>query len=261
MARVIAIANHKGGSGKTTTAINLSAGLQRHGYSVLVVDLDSQANTSDSLRAAPDAATTYDMLTRMAAPEPCHYIQASEGEPALDLIPGCADLDALPGTLIHEGDAFRLARLLEEYSDYDFIVIDTPPALSILTLSPLIAADDLILPMEPAYMETAGLAKMARTVATVAASRTKPLRSTVLLVKYDGRKGLHRLTSDSIKAGGASVFDTKIRQCLALAEAPGFKLDIFRYNPTCNGAKDYEALTLEYLRQLEIPRKAGHRTR
>lgn len=259
MARILAIANHKGGSGKTTTAVNLAAGLQRHGYSVLLVDLDSQANASDTIGAPRDAVTTFEMLATMTAPEPCHYI----GRPgnSFDLLPGSAKLDELPTSLTSQGDAFRLSRLLGEYSDYDFIVIDTPPALSVLTLGALIAADDLIVPLEPNALELRGVAKMAGTVASLAPARSKPLRSSVLLVKYDGRKSLHRLTAASIRKGGASVLETKIRQCVALAESPSVGLDIFQHAPGSNGAKDYEALTLEYLQQLGFSSRAGHRTR
>lgn len=259
MARIIAIANHKGGSGKTTTAVNLAAGLQLHGHSVLLVDLDSQANASDTLGATRDTVTTYEMLATMTAPEPCHYI-GSPGN-SFDLLPGSAKLDELPTTLTSQGDALRLRRLLGEYDDYDFIVLDTPPAVSVLTLSALIAADDLIVPLEPNALEVRGVAKMAGTVASLAPARSKPLRASVLLVKYDGRKSLHRLTAASIRKGGASLLETKIRQCVALAEAPSLACDIFRYAPSSNGAKDYEALTLEYLQQLGISSKAGHRTR
>lgn len=248
MARTIAISNHKGGSGKTTTAVCLSAALAARGYSVLLVDIDAQANASDSLGAPHGSVGTYEALSRMEAPEPVHVLAPVGKAGALDLLPGSEALDSLPTTLTAQGDALRLSAILKAYADdYDFIVMDTPPALSVLTLGALLAADDLVIPMEPNALEVRGLSKMAGTVQGIAPSRARALRSYVLLVKYDNRKGLHRMVANAIATSGATLLQTKVRQCVALAEAPGAAKDIFRYAPGSNGAKDYAALAGEYL--------------
>ncbi len=246
MARIIAISNHKGGTAKTTTAVNLSFALARRGHKVLLMDMDPQASATQTLRvkAAP-GRTSAAMLkeSRAVVPQSLASIPA-----AIDLIPSSADLVAVEPLLNGPGDAFRLSKIMATFRGlYDFVVIDTAPAMGAVTLNALVCADDVIIPLEPEYLALHGLSQMFDTIDEVNAARREPLKPCALACRCDLRKSLHRMTLDTMRANGVKVFTTVIRSSIALAEAPAAGMDIFRYAPKSNGAKDYEALTEEYL--------------
>ena len=248
MALITAIANNKGGCGKTTTAANLGAALQRLGYGVLLVDLDGQTNLTASYGVAPTKEqTTFAALNSGAPIAPTGILPKGKGSGALDLLPASRDLAALDLALAGAPDRLeRIARLLDAYRPaYDVILIDTPPAIGALTIGALYAADSVIITIQPQFLAVSGLVALSHAVTTIEENRGRALPFSVLLTQYDRRKSLHRLTEEQVAAAFAT-FATKIRDNVALGEAPAAGVDIFRYAPRSNGAADYAALAVEY---------------
>ena len=263
MARIITITNNKGGTGKTATAVNLAAALRLHGLDVLIIDYDGQANTSDTLRAPAVGGTIYDAMRDPATPyiEPARILapDRATGAGVLDVVPSCSDLSAVEVELSNQPDRVtRFAAVVGKYRDkYDVVIIDTPPTLGLLSISALYAADELIIPTQPQYLAIRGLVALSDVIATVSANRETlpfqggPLPSRVLFTQYDKRKGLHRLAVEQVRAV-LPAFITMIRDNVALGEAPAVGVDIFRYAPKSNGAKDYDALAAEYLKGAKL---------
>ena len=248
MPRIITVANNKGGVGKTTTAVSIGAALRNRGYDVLIIDYDGQANATATLRVPTSGGTTYvGMKTPATAKVPPVRVLAPEGSAGvLDVVPSCADVSTLENGLTGQPDRLtRFATFVGRYrDDYDVIIVDTPPALGLLSMSAICAADDLIIAVQPHYLAAKGLLDLNNAITAVRAER---LNQYVLFTQYDRRKGLHRLTVEQAEGAGFHVFATKIRDNVALAEAPAAGLDIFRYAPRSNGAADYDAVTDEYL--------------
>lgn len=252
MARIIALANNKGGVGKTTTAVSLGAALRNRGYDVLIIDLDGQANATDALNVPTEGGTTYDTMKRPTTPyvQPARVLAPQGGAGVLDVLPSTSDLSALDTELSNQSDRVtRFTSVVGKYRDkYDVIVVDTPPTLGLLTISALYAADELIVTVQPQYLAVKGLVQMNDAVNTIAGNRGVALDVRVLFTQYDRRKGLHRATVEQVTgAAGYDPFETKIRENVALGEAPAVGLDIFRYAPRSYGAQDYNALADEYL--------------
>lgn len=253
MARIIAIANNKGGCGKTATAANVGAALRLRGCDVLIVDADGQANLTACLGVAPvpPGRTTFDALKTAKTPliEPVRVLDADTDTRAgvLDVLPAVADLSAVEAGLVNEADRLtRFAAFLEQYrTRYDAIIIDTPPAVGLLTLSALRAADAVIITVQPQYLAVQGLISLTGIIERLNAGGAFIVDTRVLFTQYDKRKGLHRLTVEQVEAAGFAVFRTKIRDNVALGEAPAVGVDIFRYAPRSNGAADYNALADE----------------
>lgn len=252
MARVITIASNKGGTGKTTTAVNFASSLRARGYDVLIIDYDGQANVTDTLRVDATGGTIYDAMKEQATPfvEPVRVMTPGEGSGVLDVLPSCADLSALDVELATDADRLtRFADVVGKYRHrYDAVIIDTAPELGLLTLSALYAADEIITTVQPQYLAVKGLLKINETVAALCGTRPGSVPGiAVLFTQYDRRKSLHRLTVEQVEAAGFLVFNTRIRDNVALGEAPAAGTDIYRYNPNSNGAADYTAFTVEYL--------------
>lgn len=252
MARVITITNHKGGTGKTATAVNLAAALRLRGFDVLVIDYDGQANATDALRVSTEGGTVYNAVkeqTTLFIPA-ARVLEPEGGAGVLDVLPACADLSACEVELSNQDDRVtRFGTVVDKYRPkYDFILIDTPPTLGLMTISALYAADELIIPTQPEYLAVRGLLALNDVVTTVNNFRKGgPLHPRVLFTQYDKRKSLHRLTVEQVGASGFDTFATTIRDNVALGEAPAAGVDIFRYNPRCIGAQDYGTLADEYL--------------
>lgn len=255
MARIIAITNNKGGCGKTTTAVNMGAALRLRGYDVLLIDYDGQANLTTTLGVeARQGATVYDAVKRpnTAYIQPARVLSPNtSGGGVLDVLPACEDLAAVDVEQAQEPDRVtRLTAVVNRYADkYDVILIDTPPALGLQTISALYAADETIITVQPQYLAVGGLVRLNGSISTINANRPdrKPIRARVLFTQYDRRKGLHRATVEQVTGAGFLRFNTVIRDNVALGEAPAAALDIFRYAPNSYGAKDYDTLTAEYL--------------
>lgn len=253
MARVITITNHKGGTGKTATAVNLAAALRLRGFDVLIIDYDGQANATDALRVSTEGGTVYDAIKKPITffIPAARVLNPESSAGVLDVLPACADLSACEVELSNQSDrVVRFSTVVEKYRQkYDFVLIDTPPTLGLMTVSALYAADELIVPTQPEYLAVRGLLALNDVVNTVNQFRKGfPLYPRVVFTQYDKRKSLHRSTVEQVAAAsGFRTFTTTIRDNVALGEAPASGVDIFRYNPRCIGAQDYSALADEYL--------------
>lgn len=251
MGKIIAIANNKGGVGKTTTAVNVAAALRLKGYDVLLIDSDGQCNLTETLRVAADGGTLYEAMGNTAPKiEPVRLLSPGNGAGVLDVLPASPDLSAMDLELSKAPDRLtRFARVADTYRDgYDVILIDTPPTLGLLSVSALYAADTAIITLQPHYLAVRGLVALSNTIKTIEKNRGRALPFTILITQTDGRKSLHRLVIEQVKASGHHVAATMIRENIALAEAPATGTDIFRYKPNSNGAKDYATFCGEYLR-------------
>lgn len=251
MGRIIAVTNHKGGTGKSTTAVNLSSALRKRGYDVLIIDADSQANATETFTFPDGDGQTLsdalrDRITMFVKPRRIYDTDAGCG--VLDIVPSTMELAVISNALDQAHDTLRLRDVANKYRPwYDFIVIDTPPAPCAISLGAIAAADELIVPTTPQYLDVHGLTHLSRSVEAVNQHRQTPPVTRVLLTRYDSRRIMHRETAASIRETGVFVFDTVIRENVSLAESPYIHRDIFAYSPKSNGAKDYNALCDEYL--------------
>jgi chromosome partitioning protein len=246
MAIIITISNHKGGVGKTTSTINIGAGLGKLGKKVLLVDLDPQANLTTSAGIRQPKETIYDYLIRRAGTiEPISIIGK------MDLLASTLDLSAAEIELSNEpGREYILKELITSLQPmYDYILIDSPPALGLLTINALTASNKVYIPLQSEYLATEGLTKLMDVIKKIQSRLNKDLVvGGVFLTQYDKRKTLHRDVLASMKTYfGTLVFDTLIRDNVALAEAPTKGLDIFRYQPSSYGSEDYLALCGEII--------------
>lgn len=249
---VICVSNHKGGVGKTTSAINIGAGLVKLGKRVLLVDLDPQANLSQSLGLTEGVWPEPTIYGALRGRYPLQPVPAPNVE-GLDLIPSTLDLSGAEVELSNEtGREYILRDLLKPLrSKYDFIIIDSPPSLGLLTVNALTASDEVYFPLQSQYLATQGLAKLMEVVDKIRQRLNKRLKvGGVFITQYDSRKVLSRDVEETIRSHfKAVVFQTKVRDNVALAEAPVKGLDIFSYQPKSHGAEDYMSLTKEILKR------------
>lgn len=249
MGKIISLLNHKGGVGKTTSAINLGAGLVETGKKVLLIDLDPQANLTLSLGVARQPNTIYEAVRGESD------LEWQEVKPNLSVVPSTLDLSGAEMELINEaGREFILKELMEPIKDdFDFIVIDCPPSLGLLTLNALTSSDLVLIPLQTEFLAMQGLAKIKQIIQKVKLRLNKELKiGGVIPTMYDQRKVLNRDVVETItKYFGSLVFDTRIRDTVALAEAPSQRMDIFSYSPDSAGAADYLALAKEFLDRVE----------
>ena len=250
---VIAIANQKGGVGKTTTAINLSAALARTKKKVLLVDLDPQGNTSLSFldQKAIDESV-YELLTEPSANYD-NVIKSSEVL-GLDILPARISLAKFESKVIGEFDApFRLKDRLDGLTKrYDYIIIDTPPTLGLITVNALVASDYLIIPIQPSYFALEGTDDLLETIDKVKARPNPNLQVLgVVITLHDKRTTLARDIQEQIKqVFGDKVFSTVISKSVRLEESPAYKETIFTFAPNSSGASEYSSLCEEVIRRV-----------
>ncbi|MEI6949816.1 ParA family protein [Paraflavisolibacter sp. H34] len=247
MTKVIAVAQHKGGTGKTTSTLNLGAALSKQGKHVLLVDLDPQANLSQSLGILEADKNIYGAFKK-AYPISEAIVNTTEG---LDLVPSTLDLTGAEIELSSViGREYILKELLEGMNkSYDYIFIDCPPSLGLLTANAFTAARFIIIPLQAQYLALQGLNKLMEVVEIIKRGINKDLKvGGVFITQYDNRKVLNRNVHDTInELFKSQVFNTVIRDNIALAEAPVNGVDIFRYAPKSKGAEDYLALSEEVI--------------
>ena len=258
--RSIAIINQKGGVGKTTTAVNLSAALAESGKRVCLIDLDPQAHASLHLGidAEDHGPSIYEVLIETAGLEDVR----KQIDEHLFVVPSNLDLAAVEVELAGEVGREVLLRdkILADPEDFDFMIIDCPPSLGILTLNALVGVREVFLPLQPHFLALHGMSKLLGTVEVVAQRLNQQLRMTgvVICMNEAGTKLATEVRNDAESFftavddvrcpwHGAKIFDTTIRRNIRLAEAPSYGESIFEYAPHSNGAQDYRSLADEIL--------------
>lgn len=257
--RVLALANQKGGVGKTTSAVNLAAALALHDLRILVVDLDPQGNASTALGIDHHAGipSVYDVLTRGRALEeiivPCPEIPGLECAPATIDLAG-ADIE-LVSVVARE---VRLRRALSGYLNTvevppDYVFVDCPPSLGLLTVNALVAAGEVLIPVQCEYYALEGLSQLLRTIELVRAELNPDLDvSTILLTMYDARTKLADAVADDVRGHfGDRVLESVIPRSVRISEAPGFGQSILTYDPGSRGAAAYVAAARQLAHQVE----------
>lgn len=253
--RIIAIANQKGGVGKTTTAINLGAALAERGYRVLLVDLDPQGNASTGLGVltANRGMTTYDLLLEEA---PLQDVVIPTAIANLWICPATTDLSSADIELVaNEKRSFLLHDALRQPAAdrfrFDYMLIDCPPSLSLLTVNAMIAAHSVLVPLQSEFFALEGLSQLMLTIREVRQTANPNLRiEGVLLTMYDGRNNLsQQVESDARENLGDLVFQTIVPRNVRLSEAPSYALPVLAYDAESRGSVAYRNLADEMIRR------------
>ena len=250
MSRIVAVANQKGGVGKTTTAINLAASIASRGYRVLLLDFDPQGNASSGVGYPRDKVelTVYDALVGEVTLE--DVIRPTDIT-TLFVAPATTDLVGAEIELIgaDRRERFLANALAPIVNDYDYIVIDCPPSLGILTLNALVAADGVVVPMQAEYFALEGLSALTATIEKVKAAYNPHLQiDGVLFTMFDGRMNLaNQVRADVAKYFGDKILETTIPRNVRLSEAPSHGKPVLLYDLRCPGTKSYLAVADEFL--------------
>lgn len=247
MSKIITISNHKGGVGKTTSVLNIGAGLSRLGKRVLLIDIDPQSNLTMSLGINNPEFNIYGAIKGYYPLKPITVTKK------LDIIPSVLELLGAEIELSNEyKNRFILKELLKPIQDnYDYILIDCPPSLGLLTINSFTVAQDVYITLQPQFFALQGLSKLTEVIEEIQKTLNPELKiGGVIITLWDSRKVLHRdVTETAIEHFKEIVFKTKIRENIAIAEAQTQGVDIFRYQANSNGAEDYSKLCKEIIKR------------
>lgn len=255
MKRTIAIANQKGGVGKTTTAINLSSCIAEAGKKTLVIDMDPQGNTTSGLGVDKNAVsnTVYELLLRDCSAKDA--IVHTEYE-HLDLIPSNVNLTGAEVELISMDDKeYLLKNQLDPVkSSYDFIIIDCPPSLNMLTVNSMSAADSILIPIQCEYYALEGLSQLLSTISLIQERLNENLKvEGIVFTMFDSRTRLSNDVVNNVRSNlDLKIYKTIIPRNVRLAEAPSYGMPITAYDPRSSGARSYEKLAREIIRRRSI---------
>jgi len=248
MFKIISVASQKGGVGKTTTAATMAAGLKLRGYRTLCIDLDQQCNLSYSANADFSAYNIYDVLTEKVAVQ--NTIQML---PCFDLIPATALLAGADAKIVDTGKEYRLGEALSALSDvYDYVVLDTPPSLGILTVNALTASTNVVIPTQADIYSLQGIEQLMKTIAAVKKYCNRNLTvDGILFTRFNPRsilsKDVSQLAGRLADGIGAKLYRTTIRDAVAVREAQISKKTLFDYDSKAKVTQDYAAFIEEYL--------------
>ncbi|EFI41700.1 MULTISPECIES: ParA family protein [Peptoniphilus] len=247
MAKVITIFNQKGGVGKTTTVINLSAALAKQKKKILVVDMDPQANATSGIEHQEITKNVYDLLINESVD-----VIVPTSIKNLSLIASSSELAGVEIELSNrENWQYTLKNILDKIKeDYDFIIIDSPPSLGILSMMALVASDSILIPVQTEYYALEGVGQLMNTITFVKENFNRNLKiEGVILCMYDSRTNLSVQVSDEVRGFfGEIVYKTTIPRNVRLAEAPSFGVSIFEYDRFSKGARAYSKLAKEFLK-------------
>lgn len=246
--RIVALLNQKGGVGKTTTTLNIGAGLTNLKKKVLLVDLDPQASLTHSFGTDPQdvSFTIYELLK-----QECLFEEAVIKKNNLHLVPASISLSGFEKEYAeNENKEYILKKALKTIPKYDYILIDCPPSLGFLTINALAAAHEIIIPVQTEFLALQGLSQLLDTVAVIQSHINPKLRIAGIIGTRFNRRKMHKDVIEFLQIHfRAMTFNTVIRENIALAEAPSFGKTIYDHNPASNGAKDYKSLCKEIIKQ------------
>lgn len=254
MSLIISVVNQKGGVGKTTTAVNLAAALAEAGKFVLLVDLDPQGNATSGL-GVKNEELEKGLYHALMAQHRLHDVVTNTAHAGLRVVPSTPDLAGANIELVNvEGRETKLADILSEVKHaYDYVVIDSPPSLGLLTLNGLVAADKILIPVQAEYYALEGLGQLLRTIDLVKENIKPELQVMgAILTMFDSRNKLsEEVLQELYKYFPNNIFRSVIPRTVRLAEAPSFGKSIFHYEPSGKGARAYERLAKELLEYFE----------
>ena len=244
--KTIALINQKGGTGKTTTAINLGSALAAKGKKVLLIDFDPQANLTYSFGIQPEKGSITEFLQ---GKQTLQTLLTSKEE--LDILPSSPNLADFEVSVVNKiGRENILKNRLKDVKGYDYVFVDCPPALSILTVNALNATSEVLIPLQMEILSLQGLSQLLRTIQEVKQVLNKKLNVRGIVASmYDSRRKLSKEVMEEIEKNiKEKVFKTIIRECVRIAEAPSFAKSVLTYAPSSNGARDYMDLAKEFLK-------------